>query len=173
MPALSHRHHGGGGLHPQAHRLPALGYVMIPCRDSNHLGMKHPPDWDGILVPNRGTPRWNVSQEASTRSSRSHEGWIGAVKAAGWTFLSQDRWGPAPPTALQKTVPPLKMPIAPMAGGDLMSVSGPRERGKEARPERGKEARPGLCPGPAKGKALGTDQAVIALGLSSLPPEYP
>jgi len=45
-----------------------------------------------------------------------------------------------------------------------MSVSGPRERGKKARP--------GLCPGPAKGKALGTDQAVIALGLSSLPPEY-
>ena len=45
-----------------------------------------------------------------------------------------------------------------------MSVSGPRERGKEARPR--------LCPGPAKGKALGTNQAVIALGLSSLPPEY-
>jgi len=51
----------------------------------------------------------------------------------------------------------------PAPGQDLMSVSGLGEPGKEARP--------GLCPGPAKGKALGTNQAVIALGLISLPPD--
>jgi hypothetical protein len=37
----------------------------------------------------------------------------------------------------------------PAPGQDLMSVSGPGEPGKEARP--------GLCPGPANGTALGTN----------------
>jgi hypothetical protein len=44
---------------------------------------------------------------------------------------------------------------------DLMSVSGPEKPGREVRP--------GLCPGPAKGAALGTSLSVFAAsGLNSL-----
>jgi hypothetical protein len=45
-----------------------------------------------------------------------------------------------------------------------MSVSGPEKPGREVRP--------GLCPGPAKGTALGTSLSVFtASGLNSLHPD--
>jgi hypothetical protein len=90
---------------------------MIPCRTSNLVGMKHPPDWDGdpCAEPGHATverkPRGKQPPIAITRRlDRRGQG--------SWMDLSiAGQMGPAPPTALQKTVPPLKMPIAPMAGG--------------------------------------------------------
>jgi hypothetical protein len=90
---------------------------MIPCRNSNHLGMKNPPDWDGDPCAEPGhitverKPRGPQPPIAITPRLDRHG------KCGRMDLSIAGQIGPAPPTALQKTVRPLKMPIAPMAGG--------------------------------------------------------
>lgn len=90
---------------------------MIPCRFSNHLGMKHPPDWDEDPCAEPG----HAAMERKPSSQRTP---IAITRRLDWRDKGSrmdlsiaGQTGPAPLTALGKTVPPIKMPIAPMAGG--------------------------------------------------------
>ena len=89
---------------------------MIPCRFSNHLGMKHPPDWDGdpCAEPRHAAVERKPSGQQPSIAITRRLDWRGKGSRIDLSIAGL-RW-PAPLTAPQKTVPPLKMPIAPMAG---------------------------------------------------------
>ena len=90
---------------------------MIPCRFSNHLGMKHQRFWDGdpCAEPGHAAVERKPSGQQPPIAITRRLDWRGKGSRMDLSIAGQ--MGPPPLTALQKTVPPLKMPIAPMAGG--------------------------------------------------------